>query len=98
MDKLDCSGCTECCNWMTFMLNPPADLYKKYSEFYQKRGCKITTQPGIMAVTVPSPCPNLVPNGCRIQNIGKPQMCKEYDCRTDPFLKGGKYYGSREKK
>lgn len=93
--KLDCSGCTECCKWMTFILLPPEDVFQKYYDFYIHRGCKLqafpTAQGKQLAVTVPSTCQYLTSDGCSLEKSSKPELCREYDCRTDPFLNGGKY-------
>lgn len=64
--------------------------FKKYMEFYKARGCKIQMLSGSVAITVPSPCPHLTITGCSVYE-NRPELCKDYNCRNDPFLKGGKY-------
>jgi len=82
---------------MTFILNPHQEDSEYFSEYYLQRGCKITDTGIGIAVTVPSVCPYLLDNRCSVELI-KPDLCVKYDCRTDPFLKGGNYYDGKEKK
>jgi hypothetical protein len=89
--------CLECCKWMTFIVDfseMNEVQRQKQVGFYITRGCKITKLPkGKIAITVPSVCPQLTILGCSIQaSQRKPAVCKEYDCRLDPFLKDGKYF------
>ena len=92
---MDCSQgdrlCTECCKWLTFIITPSPQNFKEYMDFYKQRGAKIEQLAASVAITVPATCPHLSITGCMIHEK-KPKLCKEYDCRQDPFLKGGKYY------
>lgn len=96
MEPLDCTGCTECCNWLTFIVQFLPEGFDKGTDLYSTRGCQLQTLSGEVAITVPTTCQHLTPEGCSIHN-SKPKACKDYDCRRDPFLKGGKY-GSRKEK
>lgn len=83
---------------MTFILQLDPMRLRDYVEFYTVRGCRLTDAGnGRIAVTVQSACPNLTTFGCKI-HVQSPAMCKSYDCRTDPFLKAGKYYTPPEGK
>jgi len=87
--------CTECCNWMTFILQIDPKTFKEQIAFYVERGCKITQMAGTVAITVRSRCPHLLDDpytGCWLNSSTKPALCRKYDCRQDPFLKGGKYF------
>lgn len=95
MEPLDCTGCTECCRWVTFIMQWEPENFKTYAEFYTARGCKIKMLQGAVAVVVPSVCPNLNSNGCSIYE-SRPKACRDYDCRADKFLEGGNYYGQRK--
>lgn len=96
---MDCSIgqrlCTECCYHLTFILQLDPSTFKKHIEFYEARGAHFTQLAASVAITVPSPCPHASMNGCGLEDK-KPQLCYEYDCRQDPFLKGGKYYGKKK--
>lgn len=91
MEPLNCDGCSECCKWMTFLLHPTEGDYDYYVDFYTRRGCKLELIDGGFAVTINSVCPYLHNDRCSIETV-KPGMCRKYDCRTDPFIKGGNYY------
>ena len=89
--------CTECCKWMTFILEVSNDQLEGTLDFYVTRGCKTqvvgkSKEFSTIAFTVPTTCPERTVDGCRI-NHRKPNVCRNYDCRQDRFLKGGKYYG-----
>ncbi len=92
LEPLNCEGCSECCNHMTFMINVDnSQTLAQYLDFYKARGCELKILNGFgVAVTVNSPCPHLSDVGCSIYPE-RPNLCKAYDCRTDPFLHGGKY-------
>lgn len=97
MEPLDCTGCTECCNWLTFIVQPEPKTFKLNTEFWEKRGCKLTMLQAALAVTIPSKCPHLTADGCGCYEE-RPLLCRQYDCRRDPFLKGGKYNAERKEK
>lgn len=95
--NIDCSRhdgslCIECCKWMTFIIKKSEELEKQL-EFYIERGCKIQhiKESDSIAITIPSVCPHLTVMGCRIYST-RPESCRNYDCRQDPFLKDGKYF------
>jgi len=96
LEPLDCKGCYECCKWLTFIVALSPETFTEHIDFYTRRGAKIQILTGSVAITVPSPCPHLIGGSCSIHK-DKPYLCKKYDCRKDPFLKGGKYYGGEEK-
>lgn len=92
---LNCTGCGECCKWITFIVATPPGQGDEFLDFYRTRGAKTEVLPeGQIAVTVSSICPYLIEGraGCGVHESMKPALCKNYDCRTDPFIKGGKYY------
>lgn len=102
MDKTDseiCIECQECCNWITFILPSLSDDQK---EFYEKRGCMIVDHgEDSYGVVVPSTCQYLgLGIGCAIYSE-RPELCRIYDGRVDPFMInhcqlpiGGKRHGS----
>lgn len=80
-----CIECQECCRYLTFIVGE--DVINLYSEIYTVRGCKIRRVKGekTYSLRVPSVCPHLTPDGCNIYET-RPQHCKEYDGRFDPFM------------
>ena len=80
-----CVECQECCKWTTFIV--AKDDAKKLKEHYKARGFRVKpfdkSQVGIM---VPTICPKLKPEGCSIY-WRRPEFCKIYDGRQDPFMK-----------
>lgn len=74
----------------------PPHLMSRKMEFYKARGCQVQPTSNGLIVSVPSVCPMLRMGVCTIHK-NKPQACKEYDCRQDPWLKGGKYNGINQK-
>lgn len=79
-----CISCNECCKWITFII--PKMIAKKYEDYYKARGCQIIYQGWEVAILVPSKCPHLDRDGtCKIYK-SRPQACKDYDGRKDPYL------------
>jgi len=81
-----CLSCLECCK----TLATPFDYYRLSDEdikFYKMRGAQFfTTNKGPFMVLNFS-CPHLTENGCSIYEE-RPRICKEYDGREIPFMKG----------
>jgi len=88
--KLNCSGCSECCKWITFEASIPPPVYKRKIEYFNRRGCVVRMMENRFFVTVPSVCPQLLGSSCKIYDK-RPEACRDYDCRRDPFLPGGNY-------
>ena len=95
--KLDCAGCSHCCDWVTFNLSKkstPPDAMAHLVHHYRVRGCIVKEDMVNVHITVYSPCAMKRTDrpGCRIHGKGMPLICMRYDCRTDAYLPpGGKY-------
>lgn len=84
-DSKICVECQECCKWLNFIL--AEETGKRYKEIYLARGCIITPiGGGSVSLMVPTICPHLTPQGCDIYAT-RPDHCREYDGRLDPFMK-----------
>jgi len=83
-----CVSCQECCKWMTFTLNAVYQ-FKEIKEYYEAHGCRVIVNKkigqGRVSIMVPHVCPNLTEKGCAIYQR-RPQFCRDYDGRDDPFL------------
>ena len=98
METIDCKGCDHCCKWIGFGINLQGlttEGIKEKLAYFQVHGCEIVKQTKTQyVIMVYSPCQQLLKDGdvgCRIHPI-RPEICRQYDCRNDPWLpKGGNY-------
>jgi len=82
-----CVKCQECCKWVTFTLSPSDGYRNKMRDYYSHRGFDVVSSVDrFMPVMIPSPCPHLTKDGCNVYE-NRPDYCKEYDGREDPFLR-----------
>jgi Fe-S-cluster containining protein len=74
------------------MMKP--EEYLRKIDYFKKRGCVLKDAAGIemtMVVMVPQVCENLEDGKCKIYHT-RPAICREYDCRRDPYLPSGSKY------
>lgn len=80
-----CLSCMECCKYITFTVhsrNVDSDV-----KMYRLKGCIVTAVYGSdIFLVVPAKCKNLTKKGCSIYE-SRPQECRIYDGRDDPFFK-----------
>lgn len=82
-----CIRCQACCKLLYIPTTQP--LIKEESdgsEFYKERGIKFCVLYGVLYAAIPSECPQLTKEGCKIYSR-RPQSCQEYDGRKDPLMK-----------
>ena len=80
-----CLDCMECCKSIGWYINSK-DLHA--IAFYVARGCKLHVyDQNSILVSVPHVCQHLGDQGCKIYDK-RPLICKAYDGRMDPSLKG----------
>lgn len=100
MGQPDCTDCEHCCEWIGFGINLHGfnkDGIKRKLAYFQTHGCKVIKQTEFQyVIMVHSPCDQLKDNGvgCRIHPI-RPDICRQYDCRKDPWLPEGGNYKER---
>lgn len=103
-ELLDCTGCDHCCDYITFTINArsmPDSRLQALMKYYEARGCTLLKDVNNVHITVKAPCPQKtddgefdnMPKGCKVHGSkDKPEFCRAYDCRHDPFLPvGGNY-------
>jgi len=86
-----CMSCLECCKWMIFTVPYSVNTLKAFyaNQYYLARGCRVVDvgHSRYVQVLVPSICPQLNEDfGCMIYE-NRPEACRLYDGRKDPFLK-----------
>jgi len=80
-----CMSCLECCKWIIFTVPYSVNAF----QYYMARGCRVMDvgRSRYIQVLVPSICPQLNEIfGCAIYE-NRPEACRLYDGRKDPFLK-----------
>ena len=80
-----CLDCLECCKVIGWYVNS-TDIHM--AAFYLARGCKLYKyNDSILLVTLPHICEQLGEEGCKIYE-SRPLICRMYDGRNDPCMKG----------
>ena len=78
-----CLKCQACCKLIYIPIIHPSN---EAIEFYEARGCTFIASQGVRCIAIPSICPQLSPQGCKIYD-NRPEACRDYDGRKDPLLK-----------
>ena len=89
-DKEICIKCGLCCNYATFNLpiSYCSEEGRLHTEYYKARGFDIfyNSSENYIAIRIYSPCPNLVlEQGCKVYEY-RPELCRLYDGKKDPFI------------
>lgn len=80
-----CLECLKCCREIGWYVNS-RDLHMIH--FYGTRGCEMFDDGnGSVLVTMPAVCKQLTDKGCGVYK-DRPLVCRTYDGRNDPKLKG----------
>lgn len=78
-----CLQCQACCKLIYIPTSRPN---RENLKFYTARGIRFINNNGVFCAAVPSVCPQLTPQGCKMGD-NRPEDCKAYDGRKDPLLK-----------
>lgn len=78
-----CLQCQACCKLVYIPTNA---MSQKDLSFYFARGIKFIRVKGTPCAAVPSICPQLTKQGCKIYD-SRPEDCRDYNGLEDPILK-----------
>lgn len=79
-----CLKCQACCKLIAIPTLRPSE---RDMIFYRARGCRLALFKGVLCMVVPSVCPQLSKEGCKIQD-NKPADCQDSDGRKNPVTAG----------
>jgi len=79
-----CLKCQACCKAIAIPTLRPSE---RDMIFYKARGCKLSQFKGALCIVIPSICPQLSKDGCKIQDK-KPMDCQDFDGRKHPVTAG----------
>lgn len=77
-----CIRCQACCKTIAIPTKQPNTEAMK---FYKARGGRLVRINGAHRMAVPSICPQLTKDGCKIYD-NRPEDCKNFDGRKDPLV------------
>jgi Fe-S-cluster containining protein len=73
---------------MTFTLNPDTAHYaEQLIDYYEAHGCVVHRSGYGLVVMVPLACKWLQPDGLCEHYDNRPELCRQYDGRADPYLR-----------
>ncbi len=76
-----CLKCQACCKMIAVPTQRPSETDMI---FYKARGGRLAPFKGVLCMVVPSICPQLSKDGCKIQDK-KPTDCQDFDGRKNPI-------------
>ncbi|MEW5746444.1 MAG: YkgJ family cysteine cluster protein [Nitrospirota bacterium] len=79
-----CISCRKCCEAVGIYIDPEnyIETKRELARFYRARGFHVTTEDGLLYLTIDFPCPNLTKRGCAIYER-RPRICKTYSGLDD---------------
>jgi len=85
--SLLCRDCRACCKEIHFEQQfPEVEQSLAALQFYRSRGLNVLVENRTLLIRVPHICQYLTSTGCS-DYTNRPQACRLYDGRKDPFLK-----------
>jgi Fe-S-cluster containining protein len=91
-----CLSCMACCKVFVIPIRLE-DTPERCREVYEARGYEFKyLEPDKALLVSHSPCPHLTEGGCDIYDT-RPQACRDYDGRHDPWMKGKCLWGAEYK-
>lgn len=74
-----CISCRRCCEAVGIYIDPDnyVESKRELVRFYRARGFHVTTEDGLLYLTLDLPCPNLKKRGCGIYHH-RPRVCRLY--------------------